>query len=729
MLRRFVALAATLALLVPSTALAAPRQAPVVDYAIVRLSDDPLASYEGGTPGLARTKPLTGRLDPSSPAYRAYEGFLANGRANYRAFLAQRLPGVEVVAEYDTVLNGVAVKLNGASLQQLRGGPNVAAVDHSWLYRPTMNVSNDLIRASEAWAALGGQETAGSGVQVAVIDTGIDLTNSFFSDAGLPAQDQIDQCDDQDNDPATPDTNNKVVICRVFAAGVATGPPGEDEEPGPPGNDEELCVDHGTHVAGTIGGRAGTSGTVAGTDVVLTDLSGVAPGVTLGNYNVFPCVGAGFVAFGGSAFSHDIAAALEAAVLDGMDVANMSLGGTVQGPHDFLAEASDAAVDAGMVVVVAAGNSGPGDATIESPGSAPKVITAGASTNPHFVGIPVTLTAGPAAPATIGAALGDFANFDPPITAEYTVTTPADGCSAITNDVTGKIALIDRGVCTFTTKVRNAQTAGAVGVLVVNNSAGDPTAMGADGTTPEPTIPAAMVGKAEGNAMKPSGSATVDGTTQTEIFSENEDIIAGFSSRGPTPFTSQIKPDLTAPGVNVASSVFDGEFAFFQGTSMATPHLAGVAALILDQFSGASPAEVKSRMANNAARVVTDHVDGAVDPGVLARGGGRVDVVEAFDAAAWFDPVSVSFGQLTGKRPFSEIRTVATHGAVTSVAVSFAAAPPAGLSLTASLAGGTITATMSIDRSVPGDDYSGDLVVTGGDGQTYLIPFWVRVDR
>ncbi len=105
---------------------------------------------------------------------------------------------------------------------------------------------------------------------------------------------------------------------------------------------------------------------------------------------------------GGSAFSHDIAAALEAAVMDGMDVVNMSLGGTVQGPHDFLADITNATVDGGVVAAVAAGNSGPGDSTIESPGSAEKAITAGASTNPHFLGIPVSF--GP----TIYAALGSF---------------------------------------------------------------------------------------------------------------------------------------------------------------------------------------------------------------------------------------------------------------------------------------------------------------------------------
>jgi minor extracellular serine protease Vpr len=375
-------------------------------------------------------------------------------------------------------------------------------------------------------------------------------------------------------------------------------------------------------------------------------------------------------------------------------------------------------------VVIAAGNSGPGGMTVGSPGSAANVITAGATTNPHFVGIPVTLTSHGG--VHIGAALGDFPNFDPPIDADYTATTPADGCTAITNEVDGKIALIDRGVCTFTTKVRNAQNAGAVGVLVVNNSAGDPTAMGADGTTPEPTIPAAMVGKAEGAAMKPSGHAVVDGTIQQEILTQNEDIIAGFSSRGPTPFTYLIKPDLTGPGVNVASSVFDGEFAFFQGTSMATPHLSGVAALILDAFPTASPAEVKSRMANNAARVVTDHVNGTVDPGVLARGGGRVDVVEAFAADAWFEPVSVSFGRLNGNKPFNETRTVTVHGTATAVSVSWFVAPPPGVSLTATTDGSSISATMSIGASVPNGDYSGDLVVTAG-GDQYLIPFWVRV--
>ncbi|HEX6305935.1 MAG TPA: S8 family serine peptidase, partial [Anaerolineales bacterium] len=190
----------------------------------------------------------------------------------------------------------------------------------------------------------------------------------------------------------------------------------------------------------------------------------------------------------------------------------------------------------------------------------------------------------------------------------------------ISEDLTGTIALIDRGVCSFTTKIRNAQNAGAIGVLVANNVAGDPVAMAHDGTDPFPTIPAAMVSKDNGAAMKPSGTVTVDGTAVQEFFTDNEDIIAGFSSRGPTPFNYLIKPDVTAPGVNVVSSVFEGEFAFFQGTSMATPHLAGGAALLLDLNPDWSPADVKSAMVNTAKRPVWDHVNGTNPVGVLARG-------------------------------------------------------------------------------------------------------------
>lgn len=721
------------------------------EYAMVILDSPPAASYAGGIEDLERTKPVRGRLDPDSPAYQAYVRFLENEHADYRAFLAQNLPNVEIVHEYETVLNGLAVKLNGASLDQLARGPKVRTVASSALYRPAMNVSTGLVGADAVWGQLGGEANAGTGVKVAIIDTGIDLTNRFFDDSGYASVDQIDECYDQDLNPATPDTNNKVIVCRVYASGVAPGAAAELPA---------LFFDHGTHVAGTVAGNANTSGTVADIEVEITGMSGMAPGALLGNYNVFPGFGGGFVAFGGSAFSHDIAQALEDAVLDEMHVVNMSIGGGVQGPHDLLAEAADATVDAGLVVAVAAGNSGPGSGTVESPGSAAKVITAGASTNPHFVGIPVSFTSSESVSDTIGAALGDFDNFVAPEESSggdtskgggngkgnngdgsgttstspfqdvpYTVTSPANGCTTISTDLTGQIALIDRGVCTFSTKIRNAEAAGAIGVLVVNNVAGDPVAMGHDGGE-FPTIPAAMVGKTEGESMKPSGTTTIDGSNPQEFLTENADIIAGFSSRGPTPFTFLIKPDLTGPGVNVVSSVFEDEFAFFQGTSMATPHVAGAAALILDLVDldpEVMPNEVKSRLVNSAARVVTDHVTGTEDPGVLARGGGRLDMVEAFNAATFFDPVSVSFGEIIGNKNVSRSLTVEVFGTAGESAEVIYANPHSQLTVAASFdSNGDLVVTLDAGRALPSGNYEGDISVTAADGQTYLLGWWVR---
>src|SRR5262249_27308468 len=149
--------------------------------------------------------------------------------------------------------------------------------------------------------------------------------------------------------------------------------------------------------------------------------------------------------------------------------------------------------------------------------------------------------------------------------------------------------------CSFSAKVRNAQAAGAVGVLMVNNIIGDPIIMAQDGTPNQPTISAAMLSDTDGAALGASGTASIDSSIVSEFVTDHQDIIASFSSRGPTPFTYLIKPDATAPGVNVYSSVFgenpntDFSFELFQGTSMATPHLAGSAALLLQLHPDWSP--------------------------------------------------------------------------------------------------------------------------------------------
>jgi len=162
-----------------------------------------------------------------------------------------------------------------------------------------------------------------------------------------------------------------------------------------------------------------------------------------------------------------------AAIADGMDVLNLSLGGGYHGNNDLLAIGLDNAVEAGVSVAVAAGNSGPGGGTVESPGRARNVITVGASTNQHFVGQPFTYPAGGG--TTVGAAVGDFDAL--PGTPFNLFDTASNGCTSVPAGASGDLAIINRGNCTFSQKVANAKAAGAIAVLIVNNVAGDPIAM------------------------------------------------------------------------------------------------------------------------------------------------------------------------------------------------------------------------------------------------------------
>ncbi len=172
--------------------------------------------------------------------------------------------------------------------------------------------------------------------------------------------------------------------------------------------------------------------------------------------------------------------------------------------------------------------------------------------------------------------------------------THSTSCTSVDPGASGKLAIIDRGDCTFSTKVRNAIAAGAVGVLVINNVAGDPVAMAKDGGGGD-DLPAVMIGLNEGAALRASGATTASAlaTFQEFVPTGNQDILAGFSSQGPTAVDFAVKPDVTSVGVNVLSSITcvgkgpgcpgDGSgWAFFSGTSMSTPHIAGSAAVLLN---------------------------------------------------------------------------------------------------------------------------------------------------
>ena len=484
-----------------------------------------------------------------------------------------------------------------------------------------------------------GPERAGEGVKIAIIDTGIDIRHPCFSDAGYPEGNAPDNV-------VNGGTNDKVIYAEAFYNKLAKSGFGTADQNG-----------HGTHVAGTAACNAHTPawiddrprarghpvrpvGRRAGGDArQLQRLPGHARERALGGHPE----------------------RLERAYELGFDVANMSLGGGSNGVRDLLSQAVDNFDRAGMVIAVAAGNTGPGDETVESPGLAPRAITAGASSVGHFVGAPVTTAGGGRVRSGVGrirdgdrgphgaARRRDRRSDGPRYRSEHRLLRARAG------SLSGEIALISRGVCTFSTKIRNAEAAGAIAVLVVNNVAGDPVAMAPDGTPNQPTIPAYMVGLEDGLVL-----ATKDGVLTTihpglEYFrTANDNIMAGFSSLGPTDVEFRVKPDVVAPGVNVLSSqpAFACEqttpscWAFFQGTSMATPHVAGSAAVVIDQHPDWAAADVRSAIVNTAVRgVLRDFVTGETivdNPNVV--GAGLENLLNAVQASVSLDPVSVAFG-------------------------------------------------------------------------------------
>jgi minor extracellular serine protease Vpr len=697
------------ALAAQNTEAAAARPKEDRAYALVQLAGEPLATY-------AKTRPARGKkIDFNSNAVKSYRAQLAKLRNDYKAWLKANVPQASVTGQFDIALNAVAVKLNGASLAQVSATAMVRTAQYQGLYYPNdADPDLSLIHAQDAWAAGGGPANAGTGVKVAIVDTGIDITHPCFSDSGYTVQSHL-------GDPRL--TNNKVIAARVF-----------NNKLNQSRFDATAIQDHGTHVAGTVACNFETPAVVSGVTIPY-GVSGVAPKALLGNYNVFP----GDVA---DARSEDILNALEAAYQDGFDIANMSLGGGSRGIQDLLTLAVDNLDLADMVVAVAAGNSGPGHFTVESPGMAQRALSAGASTVPHFVGAPLSVGG-----ASYGVAAGDLPTVSADLTAPLGVVlngagqlsnactagvAGADGTPAA-GSLAGKIALISRGACVFSEKVRNAQDAGAIAAIVVNNVAGDPTAMALGGIANEPTIPAYMAAQDNKTALvADNGESATIGAAMSYFHTSNSDIMAGFSSQGPSDVEFRVKPDVVAPGVNVLSSVPANAcaappcFAFFSGTSMATPHLAGSAAVIRGQHPTWSAAEVRSAVVNTADRgVLKDFANAAPVDDVNVIGAGRENLASAVGAVVALDPVSISFGAVpsgSGQPRQSSVTLTNLSGAPKTFALAVVDAETSGVTYSLSRSGvalgagesATVTVTMTAVRGASGDQQAVLDVTLGG---------------
>ncbi|MFB7141541.1 S8 family serine peptidase [Gottfriedia sp. NPDC056225] len=514
----------------------------------------------------------------------------------------------QITTNFNTVLNGVAMKLPANQIKQLLSSKVVKAVYKNVEYKvdPIQNVETKSTTTSGNTSVeslsylkidkLHKEGITGKGIKVGVIDTGIDYNHPDLKKAYKGGYDVVDQ----DNDPME----------TTYKDWQASGYPEI--------NGSTYYTSHGTHVAGTIAGQS--------TNDKIT-VEGVAPDVDLYAYRVLGPYGSGT--------TEAVIEGIERAVHDGMDVINLSLGAAVNDPYFPTSTAINYAVLNGVTAVVAAGNEGPGAYSLGSPGSAALALTVGASDVPIQEST-LNGNIGSESPIElVGMARHYDEQFKNLVGKSYEIVDVGLGYASdfADKDLNGKIALINRGDITFDEKIMNAKEKGAVGVLITNNIDGQ---IGVNLGESVNYVQSFSLTKNDGEkvrSMLAAGKNTISFSTYSEKQTEG-DHLADFSSRGPARQTFDMKPEITAPGVSVLSTVpsyminpedqdnYQYAYSRYSGTSMATPFTAGVAALMLQANPKLQPEDIKSILMNTA-----DPLNG--DYSVFEVGAGRVDPYQA----------------------------------------------------------------------------------------------------
>jgi len=593
------------------------------------------------------------KLNAETAASRAYVARLADAQRRAEAQLRRAIPEARVLRRYRIVLDGLAVELPATKLPLLVRQPFATAVYPSLRYTLATNSSPALVGADALRAA--GAGAAGAGIKIGVVDDGVDPENAFFAPAGFQYPPGFPK-------GGTKWTTEKVIVARAFP-GPNSGRPGT------------LAVDprasfHGTHVAGIAAGNANTTAPPGDDHPLVEGLSGVAPRAWIGNYRVFTVP----TPIGHVANTPEIVAAFEAAVRDGMDVINFSGGGPQSDPEtDALVQAVANVSAAGVVPVISAGNDRDefGGGTAGSPGTAPEAISVAAVSNTQVFAPTLEVRAAGAPAGAIpfrpapGARLpGAWGSADQTLVDAGALGVDPYLCGPEGNpngdpgplparSLDGAIVLVLRGRCAFLAKERHARAAGAGGIVLVDNRPGE-----ANGIPVPFSLPGGMIADLDGARLRAwlagrSGRAPVRISSETQLIATGRSgVVTSFSSAGPTAFGHDLKPDVAAPGGQILSATLPGSggpFAVFDGTSMAAPHVAGAAALLLERHPGWTPRQVKSALASTGAPAWADTARTAEAP-VTLQGGGLVDLTRAVNPRLFTDPVSLSFPDLNVNR-------------------------------------------------------------------------------
>ncbi len=619
---------------------------------IVQLDDAPMAQFAGVNPmvsGLVADKGQ--KVNFESSAAVNYKEFLVSQQLATIAQIKRLDAGFAADYSYTAAFNGFAGVISKDALDSLAALPGVKAVYPDAIQHSQMDASLDLINAIDTWEKVGGKEGAGAGVKVAIVDSGIRPENPLFSGEGFTAPDASELPDDDYCSVDANFCNAKLIVARhaVVPAGFSVV---EEEYDSPLGFNG-----HGTHVAGTA---VGNYGVMAERDGASAEISGVAPAAYLMVYKGLYATPANPASSSGA--NSMLLSMLEYSLLDGADIVNNSWGGGAGGSPEGspYADVFDAMNDAGVVTVFAAGNDGPGAGTIGCPGCSDAVLTVANTTTDRLFANEVTIEGD----TTIGAIPAIFSGAVPVTEA---ITGPAvyagevepenfEGCVAYADDTTfaGSVAVISRGACSFADKIANAEAAGATAVLIFNSAGRGEAPFQMGGLSPDQTIPSLMMPYTSGSALAELAASTDDAVNVTigaDVVRSTSpalaDIMNDSSSRGPNGDPRFLKPNLAAPGTRIFSGESpdapgheDESFSFKGGTSMASPHVAGAAALLRQMHPDWSSQQIKSALVASSIRDVVKE-DGVTPADNFDMGAGRLDVLRASTAELTYSDLSL----------------------------------------------------------------------------------------
>jgi minor extracellular serine protease Vpr len=551
---------------------------------------------------------------------------VATVRAEQEAFLARclRMKGVRYVARTQHVLNAVFLEVDVAAVPQLLEDPAVQRVT------PVGNYALDLLETVPyvGGAGVHGLGIDGTGIRVAVIDSGVDYHHASLGGSGDPADWALD-------DPSVVEPGSfptaKVVGGYDF---VGSDWPNSQEAPDADPLDDGPGGGHGTHVADIIGG-----------------VNGVAPGVELYAFKACSsvsssCSGVALI----QAMDRAVDVNADGDTSDAVDIINMSLGSNYGQPFDDdLALAVENATALGVLTVASAGNGGDHPYITGTPAAAGSALSVAQTAVPsaaldlmqvdlpasaagQYVAVHQPWSPFPSAPISGPVQYGDGAGGN------------LNGCAPFApGSLSGLIVVVDRGACAFSDKIRNiGDGGGALGVIGLV-AAGEPFAGGFGGGA-QPSVPGFMISQADANILRAGGAAvTFDPNNRLPLAGS----VVSTSSRGPRNGDTRLKPDIGAPGASVSAEYGTGTGnTAFGGTSGAAPMVSGAAALVLESRPYLDPLEIKAFLMNYAETQVAQDFTGRVAP-VSRVGAGelRVDaavngVMIAFERESWAPSIS-----------------------------------------------------------------------------------------